>query len=301
MKKILKWLGILVGALLALVIVLVIVGTVRANGVLTKEWTYSADSIAIPTDSESIARGEYLVEHFMLCADCHGADLGGQDLFGDEGPGTLWAPNLTSGSGGIGGSYADADWLRSLRHGIRPNGENLIIMPAEFYTKVDAGEIGAVIAYLKTLPPVDRQIPARSLDLMPKAMLGLGVFPASELIPAYKINHDAAPLVAPAPGVTVEYGEYRAEVCKACHGPDLGGMVDGQTGDITPNLTPGGELSGWTEANFLSTLRTGVTPSGHELDPMAMPWERVGGADAADLEAIWLYLQSVPAVESPGS
>ena len=296
MKKLLKWLGILVGALVVLVIIAAAVGTVRANALMTREWEFAADTIAIPTDAVSVANGQYLVEHFMLCADCHGPDLGGGEMFNpEEGPGTLWAVNLTSGSGGIGGTYTDADWLRSLRHGIRPNGENLIIMPADFYTKVDAGEMADVIAYLKTLPPVDREIPARSLAFMPKAMLGLGVFPASELLPAYKIDHDAAPVAAPPRGVTVEYGEYRAMVCKACHGPDLtGAPADEENGfPAVPNLSQSGELIGWTEADFITTLQTGVTPSGEQLDPEAMPWQRIGKADVEDLQAIWLYLQTV--------
>ena len=295
MKKILKWLGILVGVLLVIVISAIAVGSMRANSILTKEWTYSPDTIQIPTDAESVANGQYLVEHFLLCSDCHGADLGGQELFNPEsGPGTLWAPNLTSGNGGIGSGYTDADWLRSLRHGIRPNGENLIIMPADYYTTVDAGEIADAIAYLKTLPPVDRTYPTRELAFVPKAMLGLGAIPASELIPAYKIEHDAAPMTAPPRGVTVEYGEYRASVCKACHGPDLmGAPADEENGfPAVPNLTQSGELIGWTEADFINTLQTGVTPDGHELDPNAMPWQRIGKADLADLQAIWMYLQT---------
>lgn len=295
MKKLLKWLGILVGVLLALVIIAAAVGTLRANALLTKDWDYTADTIQIPTDAESVANGEYLVEHFMLCADCHGPDLGGSELFNPEtGPGTLWAVNLTSGNGGIGGTYTDADWLRALRHGIRPNGENLIIMPADFYTMVDAGEIADVIAYLKTLPPVDREIPTRELAFMPKAMIGLGVIPASELLPAHKIDHAAAPVSAPSRGVTVEYGEYRAMVCKACHGQDLAGApADEENGfPAVPNISQSGELVGWTEADFINTLQTGVTPSGHELDKTAMPWDRIGSADVEDLQAIWLYLQT---------
>ncbi len=297
MKKILKWSGILIGLLLALVAVVVIVGSVRANGLLTKEWTFEPDSIRIPTDSNAVANGEYLVNHFMLCADCHGPDLGGAELFSEaDGAGILWAPNLTSGKGGIGNKYSDADWLRALRHGIRPNGENLIIMPAEFYTTVDAGELADVIAYLKTLPPVDRETPARALAFMPKVMLGLGVIPASDFLPAHKIDHDAAPLTAPPRAVTVEFGDYRASVCKACHGPDLKGVPeDVENGfPATPDLTMSGELIGWSEADFITTLQTGVTPGGRELDPLAMPWERIGGADVEDLQAIWLYLQSIP-------
>jgi cytochrome c553 len=297
MRKVLKWLGIILGVLVALIIVVVIVGTVRANSMLTKEWDYAAETLVVPTDAESVARGEDLIQHWMLCADCHGADLSGGVMIDDPSFATLYAPNLTSGAGGIGAAYTDADWLRALRHGIRPNGENLIIMPAEFYTLVASDEIVQMIAYLKTLPPVDNQIPERTLAFMPKVMIGLGVIPIADLVPAYKIDHALVTDPAPPRGVTVEFGDYRATTCKACHGENLAGAPeDVENGfPATPNLTAGGELAAWTEADFLTTLQTGVTPTGHELDPLGMPWERIGAADVDDLRAIWLYLQSLPA------
>ena len=236
----------------------------------------------------------------MLCADCHGADLGGAEFFtAEEGAGTLWAPNLTRGKGGIGAAYSDADWYLALRHGIRPNGENLIIMPAEFYTTIDIDDMAAMIAYLKTLPPVDRETPTRALALMPKVMLGLGVIPASDFLPAHKIDHAAAPQPSPAPGETVEYGRYMAMVCAACHGPDLAGMPPNAEGDRpAPNLTPSGELGIWTEAEFIAALQTGVTPEGDTLDPKQMPWPQIGTANVEDLRAIWLYLQSLPTTQA---
>ena len=298
MKKVLKWIGIVLGGLVGLIIVMVIIATVRTNGMLTQEWSYEPETIRIPTDSESIAEGKYVVEHFLLCADCHGADLGGREFFTEaDGAGVLWAPNLTGGNGGIGGTYTDADWLRALRHGIRPNGENLIIMPAELYTLVDTNELSATIAYLKALPPVDREIPTRALAPMIKVLMGLGVIPAADFLPAHKLDHNGTPLTAPERGVTVAFGAYRATTCTACHGSDLAGVpADPSAGfPATPNLTPGGELATWTEADFITTLQTGVTPSGHELDPLAMPWKAIGTADKEDLQAIWLYLQSLPA------
>jgi len=297
MKKFLKWFGIVFGVVLGLVVVVVIAATVRANGLLTQQWEFKPDTVQIPSDPEALAHGQYLVTHFMFCSDCHGEDLGGAEFFTPEdGAGTLWAPNLTSGQGGIGGTYTDADWLRSLRHGIRPNGENLIIMPAEFYTTIGIDDIADAVAYLKTLPPVDRQIPARALAFMPKVMLGLGVIPATDLLPAHKIDHAAVPQPAPTPGETVAYGQYMAMVCSACHGEDLAGMPPNAEGDKpAPNLTPNGELGNWTEEEFITTLQTGVTPEGNTLDSEQMPWPQLGTASEADLRAIWLYLQSLPA------
>jgi mono/diheme cytochrome c family protein len=300
MKKFLKWFGIFLGVVLGLVVVVVAAATIRANGLLTQKWEFAADTVQIPSDAEAVAHGQYLVTHFMFCSDCHGEDLGGAEFFTPEdGAGTLWAPNLTSGQGGIGSTYTDADWLRTLRHGIRPNGENLIIMPAEFYTTIGIDDMADMIAYLKTLPPVDRQIPARALAFMPKVMLGLGVIPTSEILPAHKIDHAAVPQPAPASGETIEYGQYMAMVCTACHGENLAGMPSfDEGGKPAPNLTPNGELGSWTEEEFITTLQTGVTPEGDTLDPEQMPWPQLGTANITDLRAIWLYLQSLPAKAS---
>jgi mono/diheme cytochrome c family protein len=60
-----------------------------------------------------------------------------------------------------------------------------------------------------------------------------------------------------------------------------------------PNLTPGGQLNGWSEAQFVSAMRTGVTPSGHRMSA-AMPWELTGQLTDEELGAIFAYLQSLP-------
>jgi hypothetical protein len=295
--KVLKWIGIILGVLIGLIVVIGLIAYNLGSAKLTQVHEYTPENIAVPTDAESVANGKYLVEHFMLCADCHGGNLAGMEFINDPSFAVLYTPNLTSGQGGIGSTYTDADWVRALRHGIRPNGEVLLIMPSELYTFVDAGELGDMIAYLKTLPAVDNEIPARQIAAVPRVLLGLGIIPAGELLPAMKIDHNAPPLTAPARGVTVEYGDYRAGTCKGCHGLNMAGApADPQAGfPAAPNLTLGGELIGWTEADFLTTLTTGVTPSGNELDPIAMPWPAIGTADQGDLRAIWLYIQSLPA------
>jgi mono/diheme cytochrome c family protein len=298
MKKALKWIGILLGGLVVLVLVVAVTGYFLGRSKLTRAYEYSPEPITVPSGAEAEARGQYLVEHWMLCADCHGPGLGGGEFIDDPMLGVLDAPNLTPGEGGIGSSYTDEDWVRALRHGIRPNGEVLVIMPAQEYTHVDADELGEIIAYLKSLPPVDNTIRARALGSIAMVLLGLGVIPETDLLPASVIDHEGSPLEAPPRAVTIEYGEYRALTCKGCHGPDFAGIpADPQSGSPdAPNLTPGGEMLTWTEQDFITTLQTGVTPSGHELDPVAMPWPGIGTADEDELQALWLYLSSLPAL-----
>ena len=84
--------------------------------------------------------------------------------------------------------------------------------------------------------------------------------------------------------------------CRSCHGPKLNGgpFPDPSITKISPNLTPGGELAAWTEADFMNTLRTGKTPGGHELDPELMPWKEFGQFYDDELKAVFMYLQSLP-------
>jgi len=67
----------------------------------------------------------------------------------------------------------------------------------------------------------------------------------------------------------------------------------------SPNLTPGGELASWSEVDFFTAIRTGVTPSGHKLSE-EMPWQNFGQMTDDELKAVWLYLQSLPALPQGG-
>ena len=79
--------------------------------------------------------------------------------------------------------------------------------------------------------------------------------------------------------------------------PDLsGGPVPGAPPDVppAPNLTPGGELRGWSDADIVKALREGVTPSGRQLNPF-MPWKATAQMTDDELKAVILYVRSVPA------
>jgi mono/diheme cytochrome c family protein len=95
----------------------------------------------------------------------------------------------------------------------------------------------------------------------------------------------------------VEYGEYLANTCTLCHGSNLNGQTlrEGGTVYVALNLTPGGEMQGWSEEDFIATMRTGVTPNGHQLKDV-MPWKYFGQMTDDELKAVWMYLQSLPAL-----
>jgi len=165
-------------------------------------------------------------------------------------------------------------------------------------------ELGAIIAYVKTIPPVDNVLPNTSLAPFGRLGLALGLLSTT----AELIDHKAPRPPAPEPGPTPEYGEHIAHgPCVLCHGTDFAGGVRprGSEVEFDPsepvprNLTPAGNLGTWTEEDFFRALRTGVTPSGDRLDPDAMPWPYFSPLTDDELRALWLFLQSLPPAEPP--
>jgi hypothetical protein len=211
---------------------------------------------------------------------------------------TFGIPNLTAGAGGVGVANTDEDWVRAIRHGVGHDGRGLILMPVRIFYSLSDEDLGALIAYLKSLPPVDNELPSTDLGPLGRVMLALGQLPPESTIPDVTvIDHNAPRPVPPEPGVTKEYGKYLALICTSCHGVHFDGqtiVIDGPP-ILTPNLTPGGELHFWSEEDFRITLRTGVTPSGKHLDS-AMPWKYFGQMTDDELKAVWIYLQSLPAM-----
>ncbi len=86
-------------------------------------------------------------------------------------------------------------------------------------------------------------------------------------------------------------------VCMDCHRQNLaGGPIPGSLPGEPPaaNLTSDGNLGHWTYEGFANALRTGVTPDGKVLDPSVMPWNNIRQMTDTELEAMWVYLQSLP-------
>lgn len=294
--KILKWIGIVLGSLIGLLVlafaVLYIIGTVKWNRIREKDYAVPVETITIPTDQASIARGEHIAA-ICICQYCHSKDLSGQS---DSVPGlvTFAFPNLTPGAGGVGATNTDEDWVRAIRHGVGHDGRGLILMPSRIWYYLSDDDLADLIAYLKSLPPVDHELPKTELGPLGRVMMTLRQLPPDATAPdVLVIDHDGPRPVAPQPGITMEYGKYLALPCALCHGVNFNGQTIRTDAEyLAPNLTPGGELHFWSVEDFMRTMRTGVTPSGHQLKK-AMPWRYVGQMTDDELKAVWMYLQSL--------
>jgi len=296
MKKVLKWIGVILAGLVGLAAVAATLVFIVSNSRMNKSYAIPEETVAVTAGEEAIARGAHIAV-IRGCTDCHGRNLAGNPVIEDPAIGNIYASNLTAGQGGVGGAYSDADWVRAIRHGVGPDGKPLLFMPSQEFYYLSDEDLGALIAYLKSVPPVDNEPPQDRVGPLGRVLFLAGQFP---LIPAELIDHDGPRPQVPPPGVTVEYGRYLAVGCIGCHGPDYaGGPIPGGSPDWPPaaNLTPAGQLAGWTEAGFIAAMRTGVKPGGERFNE-AMPYEAVGAMTDEELKALWLFLQSLPPVEA---
>ena len=154
LKRILKWIGISLIAVVAMSIIAIGALYVRGQSRLNEKYNVPSDPVSIPKDAESLKRGEHLV--VVLCTGCHGENLAGTDFFNDASLGSIHSANLTAGIGGIGANYTDADFVRTLRHGVRPDGTSVFVMPSPDYAYLSDQDLGSIIAYLRTVPPVNQ-------------------------------------------------------------------------------------------------------------------------------------------------
>jgi mono/diheme cytochrome c family protein len=296
MKTVLKWIGIVVGGVAVLAVLVVLGLYTKSRLEFSKKYTVQVEAVSIPTDAASIERGQHLTT--ILCEECHGADLGGTPVLFDLGPiGSGAAPNLTTGKGGLGGELTDADFVRVLRHGVKPEGTSVFIMPAQDFRNLSDADLGSIIGYIRSVPPVDRPTPEPHVRItfLGNIMYGVGVF--GHLLRAATIQQSAPPPPAPPVGVTAAYGEYLVNIngCRDCHGQQLAGGKPGDPNSpMAPNLTPTGHPGDWTEEQFVTTLRTGVTPTGLHLPAEYMPWNWKGKMTDDELQAVWAYLSSLP-------
>lgn len=297
MKRILKLIGKIIGVLIALVVLTIVavlaIGYFRFN----EKYDITVSALEIPTDAASIARGEHLVQAVAHCGLCHGPQLAGDTIINTSAGGIVVAPNLTSGEGGLGPSYTVDDWVRTIHHGITPEGRSVIIMPSLSFDAISEDDLAAIIAYLQTIPAVDNVLPKTKPGPMALIMVGAGPF--AEAMSALHIDHDAPFPATPAEGETAEYGAYLVEIgqCRLCHGSELAGGQVSPSSPLGPNLTPGGEPGFWSEETFFSVIRTGRHPSGRELDPV-MPWRFFRNMTDTELRAIRAYLMSLPKLET---
>lgn len=308
MKLLLK----IVGALILVVVLLAVGAYAWASVSSTRLLTRATDAhnvdfpIPFPADdpdqalAEARARGKYLVDARYACSECHGGDFSGGVMIDAFPIGRLLGPNLTSGAGSVTTGYTPADWDRIVRHGIRRDGRPAL-MPSIDFQRMSDQELSDIVAYLQSVPPVDNVVPQPSLGPVGKWLVATGALPLSvDEIASHTVPHAAVP---PPTTASVEFGRHVAGICSGCHREDFrGGPIPGGDPAWVParNLTPHPDaLGGWTLDQFVTAMRDGRRPDGSALQapmPLMMPYaQRMADVE---LEALWLFLQSLPPLPS---
>ena len=261
-------------------------------------------------DEDAVTHGEYLVRAGG-CFSCHTAP-GGQSLAGGRALttpfGTFYTPNITPDPQTGIGRWTDAQFLRALREGVRPDGANYFpVFPYTSFTAITDSDALAMKAYLFSLPAVHQQ--NRPHDVP---------FPFSWrfLQAGWKLLFFTAGPFLPAPDHSAAYnrGAYLVTAlahCGECHTPRnflgatrsgwrLAGTPDGPDGQLVPNITPdpGTGIGKWEKGDVVDLLRTGTTPEQSKVKGAMRETIQDGlkYLSDADLEAIADYLFAQPAI-----
>jgi cytochrome c553 len=244
----------------------------------------------------AIARGKRYTETRASCADCHGKDFAGKEIFNNPVLGRWVAPNITHG--GVTANYTGKDWLKIVRHGIKPDG-TAASMPAKDFSWFSDQEISDIAMYISSLPPSDKVAPPTVFGPVFSLLIAKGDVPVS----AELIDHiTPRPKYPPQIAATAELGKHLAITCASCHGPGFaGGPIKG--GD--PNWPPARNitfdqtgLASWTVADFKKALLEGKRPNGESIKP-PMPIPYTSKLEDPEIEALYIYLKSQPNLPLP--
>jgi mono/diheme cytochrome c family protein len=266
-------------------------------------------TLATPAFAQSpVERGRYLVEGIAACGNCHTPKgpqdpVPGKHLAGGfeiaEAFGVAIAPNITPDRATGIGAWTDDEIFRAIREGKGRDGRTLgPPMPYEFYRGISDTDVKAMVAYLRTVPPVENRV-VKSRYTAP-------------LPPSW--GPPVASVADVPTGDPVKYGAYLAGPiahCMECHtphrpdgSPDMTKLGAGGFGFRGPwgvsyaaNLTSDAEtgIGRWTDSEIVASVHGARRGGGRVLPPMPVD-HYVTGISANDLKALLAYLRSLPPV-----
>jgi mono/diheme cytochrome c family protein len=259
-----------------------------------------------PAAAETLLeRGGYLVNGIANCGNCHSPQqpdgtLSGPALSGGQGifaPGfTAYPPNLTPDPETGLGRWTEQQIVTALREGHAPGGAVLRPpMPIPFYRGISDRDAHAIAVYLRSLAPVNSEVPPSQYSMPTPSGYGGPVGAIPDPDPTDKVGN----------------GHYLVQLghCMLCHTPrdanerpDLehrtgagGAVLRGVFGDIvTPNITPDVKsgIGGWSDRQIKDALTRGKRPDGSLL-ASPMPWRYLATMRDEDIDAIVAYLRTV--------
>lgn len=311
MKRILKWGGLVIGALLLLLVIGVIV--INARGIPSYE--NAAPQLTIEYTPERIAQGERIVS--MVCAECHRSEQGnvltGKKLLDiPKSFGTAYSSNITNDPEYGIGAYTDGEIAYLLRTGIKKNGDYAPLYMPKF-PHMSEEDMYSVIAYLRSEARPVQAVQTASVPSKPSLLTKVLCHFVFKPLP-----YPEEPIPTPSSADEVAMGEYIVHGmvnCYDCHSADfktnnplepeksvgyLGGgniLLDLEGNEIVaPNLTPHATGIGeWTKEEFIKAVKYGIKPDG---SAMRYPMLKLTALTDAEASAIWAYLQTVPPIDN---
>jgi mono/diheme cytochrome c family protein len=300
MRKAAKIAAIVIAGLLVVVATLALLAGWLAERKRTRVIELAVAPVAFVSDEAALKRGKYLFDS-RGCMECHGANGAGRAVVDEPGGMYVRSPNITTGPGGVVGKYTEADWVRTIRHGVSGQKHPLFLMPSRDYNRMTDADLAALVAYVRSLPPASGGPAEIRLPLMVKALYAFGQIKDD----AENIDHALPPPAPVAETVSVEHGAYIAHLCAGCHGDGFsGGRIPGTPPDWPPaaNLTPGtgSAMPTYNTAEkFAAMLRTGRRPDGSAVSAV-MPFATLRNLSDTDVGALYVYLNTLPARPAGG-
>jgi len=277
-RRILRWLGIFVIGVVGLVVVAIAYVYISSERIINRTYAIPGTSIAIPSDSASIAEGQRLAMIRGCYGGCHGAEAEGSVFIDEPLLARLVAPNLTW----VVGERSEAELERIVRHGVFPDGRSTLGMPSSMFHLLSDEDLGVILAFLRNLPPSEGPQTAMSVGPLGRLALALGQYTPQAAL----IDHDA-----PRPTIdtsdSLAYGRYLAlTVCTECHGLDLAGGEDGFTPDLAIAVA-------YSETAFVRLMRTGKAVGERELNLMSeVARRRFSHFTDAEIRALYGFLKN---------
>ncbi len=277
MRKALRWAGIGLAGLIALLIVAAIVIFAWSELILRRDYSAAPETLPALAAAEK-AQGPKLAR-VLGCLSCHGQGLKGKVMFDAPGVAKVFAPNITE----VAAKASDQQLAAGIRQGIGHDGRGLFIMPSPQYSRLTDKETAALIGWIRTLPRAEGQ--TRGLSAGPIGRLGLviGSFrPAPDLVAEYGTQ------VPIALGPEHEAARHlTATACAECHGPALMGGSAGPD-QKAPDLRV---AAGYDAAQFRTLMRTGRPPTGKDLGLMTVvSRDDFSHLTDAEIDALHAYL-----------
>lgn len=261
----------------------------KTNSRINQEFTVQGKQIQISADRAEIAEGKRLYIS-RGCVDCHGQDGAGVKFLDNPAIGSFTGSNLTKRANGE--KISAPDFEKAVRHGVAATGKSLLFMPSTDFAQMSDEETGRLLAYIRSLPAVDKPAPVQKVGPMGRILYFFGKLPL--LTSAELIDHQAQSPVKVQPAVSLEYGKYIAMTCTGCHGTSLkGGPIPGAPPEwpAAQDIT-GKALSKYGQMQFLTAIRTGKRPDGSEIR-FPMPWKNFSQMSDTELKALHLYLRGL--------